>query len=84
MVLGWIENIDMSLVTSILVIVNYIGKYCSNKKKFDFYQELLQSIQPYTNNHHAFNSVIVDAPPVEIKLNVAFVAFVAPFAAAIN
>jgi len=33
MILAWMANIDMSPAISILVIVNYIGKYCSKEEK---------------------------------------------------
>ena len=52
-------NIDISPATSILVIVNYIGKYCSKEeKKSTFYQELLQSVQLHANNLYAFSLII--------------------------
>jgi len=52
-------NIDTSPATSISVIVNYIGKYCSKEeKKSTSYQELLQSVQPHANSLHAFSSVV--------------------------
>jgi ATP-dependent DNA helicase PIF1 len=54
MILSWMANIDTSPATSISVIVNYMGKYCSKEKKSTSYQELLQSLQPYTNSLHAF------------------------------
>ena len=37
-ILAWIANINTSPATSILVIVNYISKYCSKEeKKLTFY-----------------------------------------------
>ena len=32
-ILAWMANIDTSPTTSISVIVNYIGKYCSKEEK---------------------------------------------------
>ena len=59
MILAWMANIDTSPATSISVIVNYIGKYCSKEeKKLTSYQELLQSVQPHANGLHAFSSVV--------------------------
>ena len=59
MILAWMANIDTSPATSISVIVNYIGKYCSKEeKKSTSYQELLQSVQPHANSLHAFSSVV--------------------------
>ena len=52
-------NIDTSPATSILVIVNYIGKYYSKEeKKSTSYQELLQSVQPHANSLYAFSLVV--------------------------
>jgi hypothetical protein len=52
-------NINMSPAISILVIVNYIGKYCSKEeKKSTSYQELLQLVQPHANSLYAFSLVI--------------------------
>jgi hypothetical protein len=52
-------NINILLATSISVIVNYIGKYCSKEEKKSIsYSELLQSIQPHANSFYAFSSVI--------------------------
>ena len=52
-------NINILPAISILVIVNYIGKYCSKEeKKSTFYQELLQLVQLYANSFHTFSSVV--------------------------
>ena len=52
-------NINTLLAISILVIVNYIGKYCSKEeKKSTSYQELLQSVQPHANSLYAFSLVV--------------------------
>ena len=52
-------NINTLLAISILVIVNYIGKYCSKEeKKLTSYQELLQLVQLYTNSLYAFSLVV--------------------------
>jgi ATP-dependent DNA helicase PIF1 len=52
-------NINTSPATSILVIVNYIGKYCSKEeKKLTSYQELLQLVQSHANSLYAFSSVV--------------------------
>ena len=52
-------NINTLPAISILVIVNYIGKYCSKeKKKLTSYQKLLQLVQLYTNSLYAFNLAV--------------------------
>ena len=52
-------NINILPAISILVIVNYIGKYYSKEeKKLTSYQELLQLVQPYTNSYYTFNLVV--------------------------
>jgi len=52
-------NINTSPATSISVIVNYIGKYCSKEeKKSTSYQKLLQLVQLYTNSLYAFGLVV--------------------------
>ena len=59
-ILAWMANIDMLPAISILVIVNYIGKYCSKEeKKLTSYQELLQLVQPHANSLYAFSLVVV-------------------------
>ena len=41
------------------VIVNYIGKYCSKKKKkLTFYKELLKTVTPHANKLHTFSFII--------------------------
>ena len=52
-------NINILPAISILVIVNYIGKYCSKEeKKSTSYQELLQLVQPHANSLYAFSLVV--------------------------
>ena len=52
-------NINTSPAISILVIVNYISKYCSKEeKKLTSYQELLQLVQLYTNSLYAFGLIV--------------------------
>ena len=52
-------NLDISLATSIAIIVNYIGKYCSKEeKKSASYKELLNIVTPYINKLYAFSSII--------------------------
>ena len=52
-------NLDVSPATSVAVIVNYIGKYCSKKeKKSASYKELLKTVTPHANKLYAFNSII--------------------------
>jgi len=57
--IGWMANTDTSPATSVSAIVNYIGKYCSKEeKKSTSYKELLQTVQPYANELHAFSSIV--------------------------
>ena len=52
-------NLDTLLATNIAIIVNYIGKYCSKKKKKSAsYKELLKTVTPYTNKLYIFSSII--------------------------
>ena len=52
-------NLDTLLATSVAVIVNYIGKYCSKeKKKSVFYKELLKTVTLYINKLYTFSSII--------------------------
>jgi len=52
-------NINTSPAISILVIVNYIGKYCSKEeKKLTSYYKLLRLVQLYANSLYAFSSVV--------------------------
>ena len=52
-------NLDTLLTTSIAVIVNYIGKYCSKEeKKLAFYKKLLKIITLYINKLYNFSSII--------------------------
>ena len=52
-------NLNTSPATSVAVIVNYIGKYCSKEeKKSASYKELLKTVTPYTNKLYVFSSII--------------------------
>ena len=52
-------DINTSPTISILVIVNYRGKYYSKEeKKLTSYQELLQSVQLYANSLYTFSLVV--------------------------
>ena len=52
-------NLDTLLATSVAVIVNYIGKYCSKEeKKLVSYMELLKIVIPYINELYAFSSIV--------------------------
>ena len=52
-------NLNTSPATSIAVIVNYIGKYCSKEeKKLASYKELLKTVTPYANKLHTFSSIV--------------------------
>jgi len=52
-------NLDVSPATSVAVIVNYIGKYCSKEeKKLTSYKELLKIVTPHANKLHAFSFII--------------------------
>ena len=52
-------NLDASPATSVAIIINYIGKYCSKeKKKSASYKEFLKIITPHANKLHAFSSII--------------------------
>ena len=52
-------NLDTLLATNIAIIVNYIGEYCSKKKKkLAFYKKLLKIVTLYANKLHAFNSIV--------------------------
>ena len=52
-------NLDTLLATSIGVIVNYIGKYCSKEeKKLASYKELLKMVTLHANELYAFSSII--------------------------
>jgi hypothetical protein len=52
-------NLDALLATSIAIIVNYIGKYCSKEeKKLASYKELLKTVTLYINKLYAFSSII--------------------------
>ena len=58
-ILAQMANINASPAISILVIVNYIGKYCSKEeKKLTFYQELPQLVQPHANSLYSFSLVV--------------------------
>ena len=51
-------NLDVLLATSIAVIVDYIGKYCSKEeKKSAFYKELFKIVIPHTNKLYTFSSI---------------------------
>ena len=51
-------NLNTLPATSIAVIVNYIGKYCSKKeKKLASYKELLKTVTPYINKLYTFSSI---------------------------
>ena len=52
-------NLDTLLAISVAVIVNYISKYCSKrKKKSASYKELFKTVTPYINKLYAFNFII--------------------------
>ena len=52
-------NLDTLLATSIAIIINYIGKYCSKEeKKLASYKELLKTVTLYTNKLYAFSFII--------------------------
>ena len=51
-------NLDASPATSVAVIINYIGKYCSKEeKKSASYKELLKIVTPYVNKLYTFSSI---------------------------
>ena len=52
-------NLNTLPATSMAVIVNYIGKYCSKEeKKSASYKKLLKMVTPYANKLHAFSSIV--------------------------
>ena len=52
-------NLNTLLAISIAVIVNYISKYCSKKKKkLASYKELLKTVTLYTNKLYTFSFII--------------------------
>ena len=58
-ILGWMANLDTLPATSVAIIVNYIGKYCSKEeKKSASYKELLKTVTLHVNELHAFSSIV--------------------------
>ena len=52
-------NLNTSPATSIAIIINYIGKYCSKeKKKLTSYKKLLKTVTPHANKLYTFSSII--------------------------
>ena len=52
-------NLNTLPATSMAVIVNYIGKYCSKEeKKLTFYKKLLKMVTLYVNKLYIFSSVV--------------------------
>jgi len=52
-------NLDVLPATSIAIIINYIGKYCSKEeKKSTSYKELLKTVTPHANELYTFSSII--------------------------
>jgi hypothetical protein len=52
-------NLDTLLAISIAIIVNYISKYCSKKKKkLVFYKKLLKIVTLYINKLYDFSFII--------------------------
>ena len=52
-------NLDALPATSMAVIINYIGKYCSKEeKKLASYKELLNIVTLYINKLYAFSSIV--------------------------
>ena len=52
-------NLDILLTTSVAVIVNYIGKYCSKKeKKLASYKKLFKTVALYANKLYTFSFII--------------------------
>ena len=52
-------NLDASPAINIVIIINYIGKYCSKEeKKLAFYKELLKMVTPHINKLYAFSFIV--------------------------
>ena len=58
-ILRWMANLNTSPATSVAVIVNYVGKYCSKEeKKSTFYKKKFKTVTLYISKLHAFNFIV--------------------------